>query len=271
LESAIRQYERSIALDSRFSLPAGRRLEALMVRLESELARGRDAQETLQALSNAVSQFEQTNSSPWLVVFWKARAQRLRGLHELAHGRDPRASLEAAVELIRAGAGASPENSWLITELARCHLLEAEHARREGLDAAPALEKARAAARKAGELSTAMSPSLSLLSAKIELTAIRAAVRREDVREERFEVAFGYLRPLLSHPGKDSGPSQVAAELHAERAAWLAKMGRSPEEDIRSGLTRVDEALSKNPHNPEALRAKEALEAALQQNPLLGR
>jgi hypothetical protein len=245
-----------MTLDPRFSLPAGGRLEALTVRLESELARRRDGQEALQALSSAVSQFEQTHSSPWLVVFWKARAQRLRGLREFVHGRDPRASLEAAVEVIRAAEGESPKNSWLRRELARCRLLEAEHARREGLDPAPALEKARDAVRRPGE---PMSPSLSLLSAKIELSAIRAATKREDAREEHFEVAFGYLRPLLSQPGRDSVPSQLAAELHAERAAWLARRGRSPEEDLRSGLARVDEALSKNPHNPEALLAKRHL------------
>jgi hypothetical protein len=99
---------------------------------------------------------------------------------------------------------------------------------------------------------------------------------------------------MLSQPGKDSVPSQLAAELHAERAAWLSKRGRSAEEDIREGLTRVEEALSKNPHNPDALlakgqlhlarvrttreqqarteaglRAREAFEAALRINPLL--
>jgi tetratricopeptide (TPR) repeat protein len=257
LESAIRQYEQSMALDPKFTLPAGRRLEACMVRVESELARGRDAQAALQALSNAVSQFEQTNPSPWLAVFWKARAQRFHGLQEFVHGRDPRAFLEAAVEVIRAAEGESPKNSWLLKELARCRLLEAEHALREGMDPATALEKARAAARRARELS---SPgSVSLLLAKIELTEIRAAARRGDLRQEQFETAFGYLRPMLSQPGKDSGPAQLAAELHAERAAWLAKRGRSPEEDIRSGLMRADEALSKNPHNPEALLAKERL------------
>jgi predicted Ser/Thr protein kinase len=294
LANAIQQYKRSMALNARFSLPAGRQLEALMVRFESELARGRDAQETLRALSSAVAQFAQTNSSPWLVVFWKARAQRLHGMHELAHGREPRPFVAAAVELIRAAAGESPDNSWLLRELASCWLLEAEHARRGGLDPAPPLEKARAAARKAGAQSQPMSSSLAQLSARIELTAIRSAARHEDLRDEHFETAFGYLRPLLAQPGKDSGPYQLAAELHAERAAWLAKRRRSPTEDIRGGLARVDEALSKNPHNPEALltqghlfleraraareqqartedglRARAAFEAALQQNPLL--
>jgi eukaryotic-like serine/threonine-protein kinase len=104
------------------------------------------------------------------------------------------------------------------------------------------------------------------------------------------------LRPLLSKPGSDSRPFQVAAELHAERADWLASRDRSPEEELRSGLLRAEEALSRNPHNPEALftkgrlhlqrarlarepraraeeslRAREAFEAALRENPQVAR
>ncbi len=296
LESAVEQFERAMKLDPTFSLPVGGRLEALTVRLESELARGRDGQEALQALNGAVSQYEQANSSPWLVVFWKARAQRLQGLRELVHGRDPRASLAAAVEVIHTAEGAVPKNSWLRRELARCHLQEAEHAYREGLDPAPALEKARAMLADAGAPGSAMSPTVAQLLAKIELTAIRSAMRHGRAREEHFEKAFGYLRPLLSQPSKDAALPLLAAELHAEHAAWLAKTGRNPEEDLRGGLTRVDEALSKNPHHPEALftrgllllerartaqtheargmdalRAKQAFEAAIEQNPLLAR
>ena len=295
LEQAIRQYGQTLKLDPTFSLSAGRRLEACTVRVESELSRGRDAQAALEALSNAVSQFEQTNPSPWLAGFWKARAQRLHGLREFVHQRDPRSFLEAAIEEIRVVGGESPDNAWLLRELARCRLLEAGHARREGRDAAPALKKARDAARKLIKEGTPISLSLSLLLVQIELTALRAA-RPEDLREEHFETAFRYLSPLLSQPGKDSRSSQLAAELHAERADWLAKRGRGPEEDIRRGLTWVGESLSKNPHNPEALlakgrlllarartartrqartedglRAREAFEAALRQNPLLAR
>ncbi|MFL5350815.1 MAG: protein kinase domain-containing protein [Hyalangium sp.] len=296
LGSALWQYEKAMALDSKFSLPMGGRLEALTVQLETELARGHDALEPLQALFRAVAQLEQTNSSPWIAAFWKARAQRLGALREFVQGRDPRTFLQAALEVIHAAAGDPPKDSWMLRELAACRLLEAEHERREGADPAPALEKARAAARKAGELSTAASPALLQLSASIELEALRAAARREELREERFEVAFEYVRPLLSQASRDSTPYQLAAELHAEHAAWLAKRGRNPEDDIRTGLTQADEALARNPHNPEALlarshlllerartartqrareedglRAKEAWEAALRENPLLAR
>jgi serine/threonine-protein kinase len=293
LQSAIWQYERAMALDSKFVLPAGGRLEALRVWVEAELSRGRDAQAALQALSSAVSHFEQTDSSPWVVAFWKARAQRLHALREFVLGRDPRKALEAAIQVIHTAAGESPKDAWLLEELALCHLLEARHLRREGQAPAQALEKARAAARKAGELNPPISQSLLLLLADIELVAIRAAQPR-DISEERFEVALGYLRSLLSDPGSDSEPYQLAAELSAERAAWLSRKGRDPEAALRSGLDMVGKALSKNPHNPKALLAKahlhlegaraarsaqarateelsarEAFEAALRQNPLL--
>jgi serine/threonine-protein kinase len=296
LERAQRQYEQAVALDAQFLLPVGGLLEASTVRLKAELARGREAPEALQGLASAVALLDKASSSPWVIALWKARVHRLRGLHESVHGRDPRASLEAAFGVIRAAVGDSPSDSWLLTELALSRLLEARHARRQGLDPAPALEKARAAVRRSSELAGAVSPQLLLRSAEIELTAIRAAGQREDGVEERFKAAFDSLRPLLSKPGHDSEPYQLAAELHAERAARLAKRGRSPEEDLRAGLTQVAEALSKNPHNPEALftkgwlhlerarmarlprarseealHAKEAFEAALQQNPLLAR
>jgi serine/threonine-protein kinase len=296
LESALRQYERALVLDSKFLLPVGGRLEAATLRLEGEIARGREAAEPLQALSRAVSQLEQMGSHPWVVALWKARAHRLRGRHDFVLGRDPRASLEAAFEAIRAAAGEFPRDSWLLEELVQCHLLEAEHEGREGRDPSLALERARAVVRKAGELGASLRASFQLLSARLELTALRAAVRRGAGQEERFTAAFESLRPLLSKPGSDSRPYQVAAELHAERADWLASKGRSPEEDLRGGLLRAEEALTRNAHNPgalfakgrlllqrarrasvkqsrteEAQRAREAFDAALRENPLVAR
>ena len=141
LESALHQYERALELDPRFSLPMGGLLEAATLRLEADIARGREAPEALQTLSLAVSQLEQSGSHPWVVALWKARAHRLRARHDFVQGRDPRASLDAAFEAIRGRWGA-PEDSWLLEELVQCRLLEAEAAQREGREASPALERA---------------------------------------------------------------------------------------------------------------------------------
>ena len=257
VDSAIGQYEKAMDLDSRFLLPAGGRLDALTVRLEADLDRGRDPEGALQALAGAVSRLEKTSSSPWLVAFWTARLHRLRASRDLAFGGDPGGSLRIAVETIRAFAGEAPKDYWFLEELALCRLLEAEHAAREGLDPEPALAKARDAVRKAGELRASMNPSLRLLSARIGIATLRAAAKRKEAREEGFEAAFADVRPLLSEPGIDSVPYQLAAALHAERAEWRAVSGRSPEEDLRGGLALVEQALSKNPCNAEVLREGE--------------
>jgi hypothetical protein len=150
--------------------------------------------------------------------------------------------------------------------------------------------------RKAGERGTPLRATFKRLVARLELAALRAAVRRGDGEEKAFAEAFAVLRPLISKPDSDSRPYQMAAALHAERADWLTRRGRNAEEDLRDGLLRAGEALSKNPHNPEALfvqgwlhlqrarlarapgaqaeealRARESFDAALRENPQVAR
>lgn len=248
LESAVRQYERAMALDPSFSLPVGGRLDALAMRLESELARGRDGHPALEALSSAVSQFEQSRSSPWLIVFWKARAQRMRGLREFSHGRDPRGPLGVAIELLRSAEAQSPKNSWLRRELASCHLLQAEHARGAGQDAAPALEQAWAAIRETITPDKPISPSLSLLLARIE--AGRVAWVAKPVRGAELELSRGLARVETT----------------------LARSPNHPEALLARGLLLLAQARMDREHrarSEHALRAKESLAAALQRNPLM--
>ncbi|KFE62948.1 hypothetical protein DB31_3007 [Hyalangium minutum] len=256
LESALRQYERALALDARFLLPMGGKLEAATLRLEVEIGHGREAPEALRTLSSAVSQFEQTGSQPSVVALWKARAHRLQAHHDFVQQRDPRGSLAAAFEAIRAAGGELPEDPWLLAELAQCYLLEAEVELHEGRDPSPVLARARAAVRKAGEPGAVLGTSTVLIAAKLELTALRAAVRRGEDPEAHFAAGFEALRPLLATSNWDSRPHQVAAELYAERAAVLTRRGLGAEEALRSGLFQAQQALSKNPHNPEALFAQ---------------
>ncbi|MFY0571911.1 protein kinase domain-containing protein [Archangium lansingense] len=152
LEKAALQYEQALALDPVFELPVGGLLEAAKVRLEAEIARGREAPEALQAFSHALARLEQTGSSLSLLAVWKARAHRLRAHHDFVLGRDPRLPLAASIEEIRAVAGESPKDSWLLMELVLDRLLEAENERRLGRDPALALEKARTALRKVSEV-----------------------------------------------------------------------------------------------------------------------
>jgi serine/threonine-protein kinase len=152
LDKAVQHYEQALTLDPAFALPVGGLLDAAAVRLEAEISHGREAPEALQALDSALSRLEQGGSTPWTVALWKARAHRLRAHHELALGRDAHPPLEAAFEVIRAAVGESPRDAWMLAELLLGRVLEAENARRQGRDPAPALEKARALARTLGEV-----------------------------------------------------------------------------------------------------------------------
>jgi serine/threonine-protein kinase len=95
---------------------------------------------------------EQVGSTPWVIALWTARAHRLRAHHDFALGRNPRPSLEAALEVLHTAGGDPPRDSWLLEELLLTRVLEAEHERRQGRDAASALEKARTTVRTLGEV-----------------------------------------------------------------------------------------------------------------------
>ncbi len=261
LQSAIRQYERAMALDPGFSLPVGGRLDALTTWLEAASSQARDTAAPLQAFFNAVVQLEQTSPGSWPAVFWKTRGYRLRALSALALGSDPRPSVASAIETVRAARGDSPDDPWLLEELGRCYLIEAEYEQRSGRPAAEAQQKARAAVSKARTLGRPKKTTLLLLSARIELESLRTTTPRDHLWQERFEAAFAFLRPPLSKPGFSSEPSQLAAELYAERARYLASTHGSPEQDVQSGLAMAAKALANNPHNREALRAKQLLQA----------
>lgn len=296
LQNALLQYEQALGLDPRFSLPLGGQLEAATLRLEVEIHHGREAPEALRTLSRAVSKLEQTGPQPSVLALWKARAHRLRARHDFVQGRDPRGALAAAFEAIRAAAGENPEDPWLLMELVHCHLLEAEAELRAGRNPSPALALARAEVKKAGEQGEVLRSPLLLLSARLELTALRAALRRGEAPDAHFTAGLEALRPLLSTSGRDSRPHQVAAELYAERASGLTHRGLRAEEALRSGLLQAQQALLRDPHNPEALlaqgwlhlqqahlapspetradealRAKESFQAALRENPQLAR
>ncbi len=152
LDKAVHAYEQALALDPGFALPVGGLLDAATVRLEAEIARGREAPEVLQALSHALARLEQVGSTPWVIALWTARAHRLRAHHDFALGRNPRPSLEAALEVLHTAGGDPPRDSWLLEELLLTRVLEAEHERRQGRDAASALEKARTTVRTLGEV-----------------------------------------------------------------------------------------------------------------------
>ncbi|MFY0574929.1 hypothetical protein ACN28S_11655 [Cystobacter fuscus] len=67
-------------------------------------------------------------------------------------GRDSRPVLASLFEVIRAVAGESPTNPWLLEELVLGRALESENERLLGRDPAVALERGRALVRRLGEV-----------------------------------------------------------------------------------------------------------------------
>ncbi|MDI1433021.1 protein kinase domain-containing protein [Polyangium sorediatum] len=296
LRKAIRQFDQAMALDPRFILPVGQRLQAFRMLLEAEIDRGRPTEETSKALFEAVALLEKTGSSPSILAFWNARAHRLHGLQAFVLDRDPRPALRTAVDAIRAFAGPMPKEFWLLEELAECRWLEASYALRQGLDATPFIAEAREAVRISAGTSGSTRAQLRLLSARIEIVALRVDAKRAALTPKSFEAAFEQVRPLLEKEGVDSSPHALLAEIHALRAVWLAETGGDPDEDLEKGLTRAEEALSKNPQLAKAYlvsgmmhlvkarrahakgeraeatrKAKEACAKAFQIDPSLGR
>ncbi|XYI02187.1 hypothetical protein ACMHYB_21370 [Sorangium sp. So ce1128] len=111
-----------------------------------------------------------------------------------------------------------------------------------------------------------------------------------------FSAAFEPLLPLVDKERADPHIYQTLAELHELRADWLISKKKGADRDWASGLAMADKALSINSHTATALaskgalllsqaratkrehlrreaarQAKDLLEAALRENPLLSR
>lgn len=293
LQSAERYFDQASALDPAFSLAVQSKVRVSALRVEDELEHGTSSDASVDALFSALRRM---GSGAWFVAYWSAKAHVLRGKHELALGKDPRPSAEAARGAVRAFAGSSTQDPWLLAQVAESALLEAEHALREGLSARAHIDEARRVAREVIEKKGTLIPPWRVLDARIELFAIRDGVQRGDVRDDSFDEALSRLQPVLSKGTERPTPYGLAAEILARQAAWLATRGRDPSAATKAGLARVEEALSRNPHMAAALeakgalllvearaarggaaraaaaaRAKEAFDAALRENPRLTR
>jgi serine/threonine-protein kinase len=261
--NALHQFDRALGLDPSFASPVHQRVEVLALLVEHDIERGRAAEAPVAGLFEALAQLEPRKTvGAWRIAYWKARAQRIRGLYELALGRDPRASIMAALETIRAFAGGQPRDYYLFMEMSGCSHLLALYALHEGLEPEPYLDESRRALRAAAKVRDTVNVSWRLSVAQIEITAIRSALRRGKVRAKSFQAALAPLRPILTTEHEEPRPYQVMAEIHALRAVWVQESGQSPQQDVAAGLVMADKALSKNPHFGKALLAKGLLHLA---------
>jgi serine/threonine-protein kinase len=129
-----------------------------------------------------------------------------------------------------------------------------------------------------------------------ELVALRWALLQGKADAAAFDAALAPLLPFLDKERADPNFYQTIAEVHELRAEWLLAKKQAAEKDWTSGLAMVEKALVLNPHMARALatkgalllsqaraekdadaklvaarKAKEALAAALRENPLLER
>jgi serine/threonine-protein kinase len=294
LTRAAQHLDRALALDPAFTLPLQKRVKVYVYLLQDDLDQGKSSEAAVGALFNALDAMEKRlGTALWASAFFRARALRLRGLHELALGQDPRASTRASLEAVRAFAGPTPRDAWLLMEMGECHLLDATSALRRGEPTRPALDEARAILREAARVEGEVDDDWRALAARVELVAIREATRHGEARAETFEAALSPLRPALAQPSFDPGLRPLAAEIHARRAAWAAKKGDDPQADLDGARALADAALEENPHlagafvarglaalvelrraapgsgHAAATSAREAFDAALRENPRL--
>ncbi|MDC3952808.1 protein kinase domain-containing protein [Polyangium jinanense] len=297
LEKARRQFERALALDPRFSIPAFMLVEVLAMLVDNSLERGEAADGHVKAALDALAALDERSAAdPWRTAYWKARTYRILGGHELALGRDPRRFTEAAIDAIRRFAGESPRDMFFLIEVARCRQLSAEHALREGLDPSSLLGEARRRVGDAAAINGGANMALRILDARIQILTIRAEVRRGSATASSFDTAFMIMTPVLEEAKEQSTPYQIMSEVYGLRAQWSARSGQSFQADLAEGLRMAEKALAKNPHMATAYaamgqlrlvqartsrvererveaarRAKEAFDAALRENALFAR
>lgn len=228
-----------------------------------------------------------SNMAGWLSL--------VKASHESDAGLDPTASLklaEESAEEIRRHAHSTialDEMRGMLSLTKGLHLL------RRGEDPRPVLEEARAAYERIME-EAPWDIDHRILHAQVEILGARFALRNGGIDGERLGEAMKPLLALLDRERARPQLYQTIAELHELRAESLVQGREDAREEIAKGISMADKALSVNPHmaaahavrgallvleartarDPEAAgaaarRAKEALDAALRENPLVAR
>jgi hypothetical protein len=220
------------------------------------MQRGRDSQETLRALLDAVAHYEKVNPGPWLVAYWNVRANVLHAQYENTFGRSPMVALKAANDAITSFAGPLPDDYWFLVALIDCRLAEAMYRLRNGDDITAMLDDARRAIKKGTEIKSTMPLDLRYRAAEIEILAITYAKQRGLLDKAHFDQALEYVRDVSTIPGADALLYVVHAEVLALHAGWTHERRGDPTEYINAGLASVAAALAMYPRMPRATITK---------------
>ncbi|MDC0681402.1 serine/threonine-protein kinase [Sorangium atrum] len=293
-ERAEDRCDQVLALDPGFGSARTSRLTTGFYEVEHLVRAGRSPEEAVQRVHAVIEATRRSDPSWTGAPYWRLWLDHALAMHALDAGADPGPALARVQESARAmapGAAAYPESlrAMLAMLEARVRLARVE-------DPAAALQVARETLdRRLVEAPWDVSDRAQ--RAEAELLAFRWSAQRGRPDAALLDAALVPLRPvLLGEPRADPRIYALLAEIHEARAALRAGRGQDAAAEIDEGLRHAGAALDLNPRFDRALVAQgglfrlraaaapgvaarreatlrevEALEAAIQANPLRAR
>ncbi|MFO0592320.1 MAG: serine/threonine-protein kinase [Polyangiaceae bacterium] len=260
--AALRRYDAVQAEDPKLAMPLCGKMTVDAFLVEDLLARGRSAEQPLSEIVRVLEELNRRDGQWGFLKVWRMKANRLQASAALDAGRDAGPFVAAARDALKAAGGDAISDSWLLREVGEVELVDARHADATGEDPEEPLRRGREAVRKVIAAKPTHFEPRGLL-VRIEMVALRRALRLGTAKETDFDSAFEALRPLVA---ADRLPPVIAvaqAQIHALRAGFLLGHKRDASADIAAGLAVVEKALSKSPQMAPALATREELRSLL--------
>jgi len=257
LKKAIESFGKALEVDPKFSLAAGRRLVAYRKFIESHIQHGVEVPELISSFADAATQYEKMAPGPFLVAYWKVRANVLRAAYESAFDRPPAEPLKTASNTIYDFAGKLPDDYWFTYSLIEIRVLEAVYGLRHNIEIEAALQEARRCIAKAIEIKKLMPTEVRYLAGRLELTDLERRERLNNLKSEDFDAALKIVDPATIGGEVDPIIYSMYAETLQHRARFaLVKKYLTVADDIKLGLAALDKALEKNKRLVPALVTK---------------
>jgi serine/threonine-protein kinase len=292
IDLAVARCTQAIAQDRSFTYPFINQALAHFRRAEYLVDRGQSPAAAIASSLGATAAVRDRN--PMGAANLSAWALRIQAAHESDTGRDPSDTLARAEEFVREMeklAPSSPNESirGLLETTRALHLV------RQGKDPGDSLQRAREAFRHEVE-DEPWNIITRVQKAHADIVGLRWALLQGKADAAAFDASLQSLLPFLDKERADPNFHQTIAEVHELRVEWLLAKKQAAEKDWTSGLAMAEKALALNPHMAKALatkgalllsqaraakdadarrdaarKAREALAAALRENPLLER